>query len=222
MGAKALPFGLSNAPVEEYSAKWTGAMYAATPALLGERLRRAESAGMKLVVTLVESGQAKNPDGSFSLSRWKTQLDRYRGLSLDRHISSQVLYLHHLVDQPRCEGCWGGRAISYETIEEMARYSKSLWPSLPTAVRVAPTTLAAAPFRWTHLDAGWAQYNTRQGDLRTRLAREVTQARAEGLGLVAGLNLLDGAGYKTAPMSARPPEIFRPPRKYGRAAGSRR
>nr|MBA3555599.1 hypothetical protein [Gemmatimonadales bacterium] len=180
-----------------------GTLYAAAPALLVERLKRAESVGMKVVVTLVEAAQAKNSDGTFSLSRWKTQLDRYRGQPLDRHISSQALYLHHLVDQPRCSGCWGGRPISYETIEEMARYSKSIWPALPTAVRVAPSSLAAATFRWTHLDAGWTQYNTRQGDLREKLAREVARAREEGLGLVAGLNLLDGAGFRTAPMTAR-------------------
>ncbi|MBA3259537.1 MAG: hypothetical protein H0T68_08745 [Gemmatimonadales bacterium] len=207
-GTGTLPFGLSYAPIDEYSARWTGTMYEAAPALLVERLRRAEGAGMKVVVTLVEASNAKNSDGTFSLSRWKAQLDRYRGLSLGRYVSSQALYLHHLVDQPRCGGCWGGRPVSYEAIEEMARYSKSIWPSLPTAVRVAPSNLAAASFRWTHLDAGWAQYNTRQGDLRTRLAREVGQAREEGLGLVAGLNLLHGAGFKTAPMTARQVKEF--------------
>jgi hypothetical protein len=75
----------------------------------------------------------------------------------------------------------------------MARYSKSIWPSLPTVARVSPTALASAGFRWTYLDAGWAQYTTRQGDLRTYVSNEAAKAKLEGLGLVVGLNLLEGA-----------------------------
>jgi hypothetical protein len=37
------------------------------------------------------------------------------------------------VDEPNDETEWGGRDIPYEEIEEMARYSKSIWPTLPTA-----------------------------------------------------------------------------------------
>jgi hypothetical protein len=67
---------------------------------------------------------------------------------------------------------------------------------------VAPTELAAASFRWTYLDAGWAQYNTSKGDLRAFLAAEAAAARQEGLGVVAGLNLLSGSGTNTASMTA--------------------
>ncbi len=200
--AGSLPFGLSHSPIEGYSAPWTGTMHDAEPSTLVNRLDRAASARMKSVVKLVGTASSKNSDGTFSLSRWKAQLDRYRSLPIGAHVSSRTFYLHYLVEQPRCASCWGGKAISWETIEEMARYSKSIWPVLPTTVRVAPTNLAEATFRWNHLDAGWVQYNTRQGDLRTRLAKEATRAREEGLGLVAGLNLVDGAGFNTAAMTA--------------------
>jgi hypothetical protein len=199
--ADPLPFGLSHAPIEEYSTRWTGALYAAEPASLVSRLERAESAGMKIVVMLAGAAQSRNSDGTFSLSRWKAQVDRYRSLKLGPHISSKTLYLHQLAEQPACASCWGGKAISWATIEEMARYSKSIWPTLPTTVRVAPSILAQASFRWTHLDAGWAQYNTRKGDLKAFLATEGARARQEGLGLVAGFNVLDGAGLNTAPMT---------------------
>ena len=52
----------------------------------------------------------------------------------------------------------------------MARYSKSIWPGLATVARVAPSDLAKATFQWSYLDAGWAQYNTKMGDIRTYLA----------------------------------------------------
>jgi hypothetical protein len=191
--ASALPFGLSFAPATEYSTRWTGTLYRARPADVVARLDRAESAGMRIVVQLAARGQSKNADGTFSLTRWKAAVDRYRSLPLDRYVSNGTFYLHHLVDLPDCASCWGGQAIPWETLEAMARYSKSIWPSLPTVARVSPTALASAGFRWTYLDAGWAQYTTRQGDLRTYVANEAARAKLEGLGLVVGLNLLEGA-----------------------------
>jgi hypothetical protein len=80
--------------------------------------------------------------------------------------------------------------------------------ALPTTARVAPAKLAEATFRWTYLDAGWAQYNTKAGDVRTYLANQAAQAQAEGLGLVVGLNILDGSGVNTAPMTPSQIEEF--------------
>jgi hypothetical protein len=196
-----LPFGLMHTPMDEYSSRWTGALYVADARYLSARLSRAEDVGMKLVVAMAATSQSKNADGTFSLARWKQQVDRYRSMSLSRYISNKTLYVHYLIDEPACVACWGGKPIPWSTVEEMARYSKSIWPSLPTAARVDPSKLAAATFRWTYLDAGWAQYNTRKGDLQDYLDRELAVAKQEGLGLVAGMNLLDGSGSNTAPMT---------------------
>jgi hypothetical protein len=206
-GAGPLPFGLYEAPVTEYSTRWTGALYTAAPTDLVARLGRAETAQMKIIVKLASTG-LKNADGTFSLTRWKAQVDRFRTLALGRYISNKVFYLHDLIEQPNCASCWGGTAIPWATVEEMARYSKSIWPALPTTARVTPSKLAEATFRWTYLDAGWADYSTNLGDLRTYLGAQAAQARLEGLGLVAGLNVLDGSGYNTAPMTASQLKTF--------------
>jgi hypothetical protein len=198
----ALPFGLMHTPMDEYGSRWTGALYVADPRYLAARLDRAAGVQMKLIVALASTARSKNADGTFSLAKWKQQVDQYRSKSLGGYISDKTLYVHYLIDEPACVSCWGGRAISWSTVEEMARYSKSIWPSLPTAARVAPTVLAGASFRWTYLDAGWAQYNTRKGPLRDYLIKEVAAAKQEGLGLVAGMNLLDGSGTNTAPLTA--------------------
>ncbi len=203
-----LPYGLSLLPAADYSTRWSGALYRANPADVVTQLDRAESSQMKVIVMMVTAAQSRNADGTFSLTKWKAQVDNFRGLPLDRYVSSQALYMHHLMDQPSCASCWGGTAVPWETVEEMARYSKSIWPTLPTSVRVAPSKLAEAGFRWTYLDAGWAQYNTRMGDLATWLAKQVAEAKSEGLGLVAGLNVLDGAGVDTPPMTANQIEEF--------------
>jgi hypothetical protein len=75
-----------------------------------------------------------NPDGTFNLELWKRQIDQYRDVDFAPYVTEGLVLAHFLVDEPLWPGTWGGRAISMEEIEEMAHYSKSLWPSLPTAV----------------------------------------------------------------------------------------
>ena len=203
-----LPFGVALTPTGEYADAWTGTLYRASTSAIRSTLDRAASRGMNVAVMLVSKTQASNADRTFNLTRWKAAVDRYRTLSLGGYISGGTLYLHYLVEQPNCASCWGGKVIPWETVEEMARYSKSIWPSLPTAVRVPPSVLAGARFQWTYLDAGWMQYNTRQGDLRTALASQVARAKEEGLGLVASLNLDAAAGYGSNPMTASQIEQF--------------
>lgn len=198
----ALPFGLAELPADRYSSEWTGAAVGVDPSNLVQRLDRAGSAGMALVAMLAPPGTTRNADGTFSLTKWKAQVDRYRTLSLGTYISGKTLYLHNLVEQPRCARCWGGKPIPWKTIEEMARYSKSIWPGLATTVRVPPSALARSGISWSGLDAGWVQYSTARGDLRTWLAAEATAAADQRLGLVAGLNLLAAGGSSSAPMTA--------------------
>jgi hypothetical protein len=203
-----LPFGLVNTPMEAYSTEFTGTVYVADPSYIKGRLAAAQSSSMRMIVRLVGTAQSKNADGTFSLTKWKAQIDRYRSLGLGSYVTGGTFYLHDVVDNPSCASCWGGKPISWETVEEMARYSKSIWPSLPTATWVAPSKLAGASFRWTYLDAGWIQYNTSMGDLRSYLAGELNQAGQEGLGLVVGLNLQHAGGVNTAPMTASQIKAF--------------
>jgi hypothetical protein len=206
--ASGLPFGLALAPATAYSADWTSSVYKATPSELTTRLGQAAGNQVRLIVMLAGMSRVKNADGTFSLTKWKSEVDRYRTLSLATSISNGTFYLHYLVDQPNCASCWGGQAISWATVEEMARYSKTIWPGLGTVVRAQPSDLAKATFQWNYLDAGWAQYNTKMGDVRTYIGSQVSQAKNEGLGLVAGLNVNDASGVNTAPMSASQIKTF--------------
>jgi len=203
-----LPFGLFYTPMEEYSTEFTGAVYVADPSYIKGRLDAAQKSQMRMIVRLVGTAASKNSDGTFSLTKWKAQMDKYRNLGLGTYLTDRTFYLHNVVDNPSCASCWGGKAIPWETVEEMARYSKSVWPSLPTVAWAAPSKLAAASFRWTYLDAGWVQYHTGLGDLRTFLSGELNQAGQEGLGLVASLNLQHAGGGDTAPMTASQIKAF--------------
>ena len=183
-------------------------MFEASPSTLVGRLNTAATSHTKLIVMLASMPQVRNSDGTFNLSKWKTEVDRFRGLAVGTLITNGTYYLHYLVDQPNCASCWGGTAIPWATVEEMARYSKSIWPGLATVVRAAPSDLAKATFQWNYLDAGWAQYNTQMGDIRTYLAGQVAQAKNQGIGLVAGLYVKHADGVGTAPMTASQIKAF--------------
>jgi hypothetical protein len=71
----------------------------------------------------------------------------------------------------------------------MARYSKSLWPNMPTIVRVDATYLA---YNHRYLDAAWAQYVTRKGTPSDYINRNVAAAKDRGLQLITGLNVIKG------------------------------
>ena len=86
----------------------------------------------------------------------------------------------------------GGKTIPQATLEAMAQYSKQLWPDMTTFVRVVPSWLAAAPVTYTYLDAGWLQYAWGKGDVATMVAAEVAAAKSKRLGLMVGLNVLQG------------------------------
>ena len=134
----------------------------------------------------------KNGDGTFSLTKWKALVVRYRTVNLDPYISDGTIIGHYLIDEPHLTSRWGGRAISQATLEDMAAFSKDLWPQMATLVRVAPSYLASSSVTYKHLDAGWAQYTVGKGDAKQWVEAETAAAKRKGLGLVVGMNVING------------------------------
>ncbi len=157
-------------------------------------LAEARGKGGRAVVKLSKGKDSyiKNGDGTFSLSKWKSLVSRYRTVNLNPFIQDGTIVGHYLIDEPHLASRWGGRPISQQTVEEMAAYSKQLWPEMATLVRVAPSWLSNASTTYRHLDAGWTQYTVGKGDAAKWVAAETSAAKRKGLGLVVGLNVING------------------------------
>lgn len=153
---------------------------------------RAKGGRIVLKMCMGEDKYVQNPDGTFSLTKWKGLVDRFKNVSLGQYISDGTLLGHFLIDEPQRAAKWGGKIISQATVEAMAQYSKQLWPSMPTYVRAVPSWLAGASITYQALDAGWLQYGSGKGDPARLVASETAIAKNKGLGLVIGLNILDG------------------------------
>jgi hypothetical protein len=133
-----------------------------------------------------------NSNGTFSITKWKSLVGAYRNVKLNPYIEDGTIVGHMLIDEPHRASKWGGKAISHATLEEMAKFSKQLWPNMPTLIRVVPSWLGQARFTYKYVDAGWAQYTAGKGDPKRWVESETAAAKREGLGLVIGLNVTDG------------------------------
>jgi hypothetical protein len=134
----------------------------------------------------------KNADGTFSFTKWKSLVDRFRSLPLSSYINDGTILGHYLIDEPHRAAKWGGKPIPQSTVEAMAKYSKQIWPGMTTFVRVVPSWLASAGITYNYLDAAWLQYEAFRGDISKVISTELTAAKNKRLGLIVGLNVLDG------------------------------
>ena len=157
-------------------------------------LSSARAKGGRVVIKLSKGSDTfvKNSDGTFSLTKWKSLVSAYRSVNLAPYLSDGTIVGHLLIDEPHRDKRWGGRPIPQSTVEEMARHSKQLWPGMPTLVRAMPSWLAGASVSYSSLDAGWTQYERGKGDAGSWVEAEAGAAKRKGLGLVVGMNVLDG------------------------------
>jgi hypothetical protein len=159
-------------------------------------LEAARRTNTRVLLNLTGPERYFTDDVGFSLAQWKRLVDRFRGLDLTSYIDDGTIVGHFLMDEPSDPSNWNGKQVSPAEVEEMARYSKEIWPTIPAIVRAWSDYLIG--FRYQYLDAAWAQYCLYCGNKRYRLpidsfvAQMVRDAQAAGLALVGGLNVLNG------------------------------
>jgi hypothetical protein len=212
--AQGIPFGEFDLPTGELRSPYTGAVLAVNRSTVGPILRAAQDGKVRMVLKLAGSGgHYTNPDGTFNLDLWKSRIDSYRDVDFGPYVTEGLVLANLLVDEPYAAATWGGRPISPATIEEMARYSKSIWPTLPTAVRAPPAWLLAGGITYQSLDIAWAQWAGPRYGAGAGLTPEqfrdknVALAKQLQLGLVFGMNYLNGGdGSSGIPGTASHPD----------------
>jgi hypothetical protein len=182
-------FALKNT---QLSSTYTATYRLPGPSNLLYTLASARARRGRVVIQLAMDHSVKNRNGSFNLSKWKAQVARFKRINFNSYIKDGTVMAHFLTDEPEDPRNWGGRTISPRTVEEMAKYSKKLWPGLTTVIRAKPTYLASGGMRYKYLDAGWAMYQSWQGNPTSWIRAQNAAAKRSGLKLVVGLNLLNG------------------------------
>jgi hypothetical protein len=189
--AGGIPMGLFQTPYSSIGNRYNGTLRNIYPKELVSELRAIKDRGGKVLLNLPGS-PARYTDkyGNFSLSKWKTSVDRFRGVNFSSYIKDGTIIGNYLIDEPNDPNNWKNhKPISPSTLEEMARYSKARWPELKTIVRVRPDYLS---YNHRYLDAAWSQYHSRFGDPKKFVAHDVAVAKNKGVALVIGMNVLKG------------------------------
>jgi hypothetical protein len=185
-----IPFGPAHVPAERFGEFGATLYTAGDPSRFMRDLEAARRAGARLLIGFTGNSQYNRDGNGFSLTKWKARVDRFRGFDLTPYITDGTIVGHWLMDEPHDPSDWSGKPVSQADIEEIARYSKEVWPSMPTVIRTFPSYLAG--YQYPHLDAVQVQYLDRFGDIEQVLATHVEGAKALGLALVGGLNVLNG------------------------------
>jgi hypothetical protein len=190
-----LPFGPAQLPAEHF-AEFSGTVYTATdPDTLIRDLEAARRTGTRLFISFAGSEEFNRDSNGFSLTKWKQRVDRFRGLDLTAYIADGTIVAHFIMDEPQDPTNWNGKLVSQAQIEEIAKYSKEIWPSMLTMIRAKPDYLAG--YQYPHLDAIRTHYLDRFAPLDEFIAAQVQGAKALGVGLVGGLNVLNGGSKES-------------------------
>lgn len=196
--APGIPFGDFHLPTSEFdNTRYSGSLQALWTSSAYTVLNTAKSYGERVVISVAGNrGYYTNSDGTFNMTKWKARVALFKGYNFAQYVTAGTIIGHYLVDEPFCSSCWGGKKITYSEIEEMSKYSKSLWSSMPTGVRSPPSLLGSTAF--SSLDFAWAQWEGPLHFPSYKLTPEqfrdqqTSKAKTLGLGLVFGLNYLDG------------------------------
>lgn len=186
-------FSSANLTLAQINSVHTGLVYTATPTGLLTFLSQLRAKGGRVLIKLAGPETSyKNADGTFNLTKWKTGVDRFRNIDFSSYIADGTIVGHYIIDEPNFPSRWGNKVIPQATVEAAAQYSKQRWPSLPTIVDAPASWLASVPVTYVYLDAAWAMFRSKNGNAGSWVAGQTSRAKAKGLGLVAGLNVLDG------------------------------
>jgi hypothetical protein len=153
--------------------------------------RAVRQAGGQVILRFAAT-DVTSADGSFSLSKWKAAIGRYAGVDLASFVRDGTIAGHLLVQNPQVSRNWGGHQISHATLDEMARYSRQLWPSVPTIVQAPATWLDGNAAGWKYLDASSVIYSGSLGDAAAWVRQQASAANDAQLGLLVNMNLLNG------------------------------
>jgi hypothetical protein len=194
-----IPFGTFAQPIEVFDNVLNGSKVNLAPEQMLQVLAQIKARGGHVVLALAgHENYYKDGHGHFSINMWKARINRYKGINLSSFVADGTVIGHYLIDEPNDPFNWHGQPVSGDILEEMAKYSKSLWPTMPTIVRSHPTYMDNFGTTYRYLDAAWAQYAERFGDPRAYLAANIAAAKSKGLALVVGLNITMGTLKKTA------------------------
>jgi hypothetical protein len=190
-----LAIGPNHIPPAKFgNVEFTGTQITATTdsgrTCLMSDLAAARRANMRVFISFTGSERHYADANGFNVQMWKDRVNRFRNLDLTPYIADGTILAHLIMDEPADPSNWNGKAVTLAQIEEIAAYSKEVWPTMTTMIRAWPEYLKGYPL--PHVDAIWFHYLDRWKPLDGYIAEHYTTARELGLNIIGGLNVMNG------------------------------
>jgi hypothetical protein len=136
--------------------------------------------------------QLYKTNGKFDMGKWKRRMDTFNRRDIKAAVAQGVrdgtIIMNNIMDEPNVKS-WGG-VMTKARLDEMARYVKRLFPTLPVGVAVIHTWRPQERYRV--VDAIITQYSWYMGSITNYRNEAIKVARQNGTSVAFALNILNG------------------------------
>jgi hypothetical protein len=164
---------------------------------VAQRIAAARAAGHRLIIAMTGGAPTNyTTDGKFDLAKWKAKMDTFRAPAVQQAVADGVadgtVIMANIIDEPNTSD-WGG-VITRQTLDEMSAYVKEIFPSILTTMSLQWSSLVNSQFTgpYTSVDVLTTQYVSRFGSVEAYRDGAVSTAKANNLGLLLSLNIING------------------------------
>ena len=187
-----LPSGPFNLPPDSLcTLGYTATTLAVVETRVMRDLQRTRECGARTFAQ-IRRGKLKDSSGKLSVQAARAELDTWPWAGLCGRVGDSTIIAFYIGDDVEAAE-WGPAKLPVRLAQwdSIAGIIRSRCPAAPVAIRAHPNQLEVRG-EWLWLTTAWTQYTNRRGPPEDFLALQVASARQQRLGLVAGVNLLNG------------------------------
>jgi hypothetical protein len=189
------PYGLwrDYTRLKSFKAPFTTSLSYSDPRGILKQIAAARANNQRLILAMTGGGHALfKTRGKFDMGKWKRRMDQFNRKEIRAAVAQGVrdgtIIMNNIMDEPNVKS-WGG-VMTKARLDEMARYVKRIFPTLPVGVAVVHSWRPQERFR--AVDAIITQYSWYMGNVKTWKNEALKQARLNGTSVAFALNILNG------------------------------
>jgi hypothetical protein len=163
------------------------------------QINAARNKGQRLVLAIAGASYTQFvTNGAFDLAKWKSRMNTYNKSTIKNAVAAAVadgtVIGNQVIDEPEVARKWG-TAINKTTIDQMATYAKSIFPTLPMGVNHGPPGYNwHSEQKYTKVDYVrylYAYYIT-SGDVAKWRTAVLARAKLDGVTPALAINIING------------------------------
>ena len=165
-----------------------------------KQINTARAMGHRLVLNMTGGKHERyKTRGKFDFGKWKARMNTYNRREIKaavaRGVADGTIIMNTMMDEPNVKS-WGG-VMTKPLLDQMARYAKAMFPTLPVAVALRWDWRQHEKFRV--VDTYLTQYGWNKGPINQWRENALAQARSQGMKVMFAMNILDGGqlNYKS-------------------------